>query len=501
MATSNGAHATAAIDVFNPVTGTLIGRVPNTSRPEVLAAVERAQDAGRLWSALGVEERCRLLRRFGDLLWENQQDAMRVIRDETGKNDTGAFIEIVGIDNAVNFYVQNAPGWLAPERRQPIFPIIQYARVYHKPHGVVGFITPWNYPMMLAIVDAIPALIAGNTAIIKPSEITPYSTLYAVGLMHQAGIPPHVVQVVTGDGKTGAALNETVDYVCFTGSTATGKKVAVQAAERLIPFSLELGGKDAMIVLEDADIELAASAVFIGACENAGQMCTSIERVYVEAPIYDDFVQRVRENAQKLTIGTGDGFDVHVGSMTNERELLRVEEHIRDAVEKGAEVIYGGRRRPELGPLFIEPAVLIHVDHAMKVMKEETFGPLIPIMKVSNVEEAIRLANDSEYGLSGAVFTRDLDKGERVATRIDTGDISVNRNAAAQASPALPWGGQKHSGYGRRGGKEGLMRFTTTQSIVVDRQIGTKPALSLIDPATLMAIKAIRVLRRWIPGL
>jgi succinate-semialdehyde dehydrogenase/glutarate-semialdehyde dehydrogenase len=501
MVSPNGTHAPTAIEVFNPVTGGLIGRVPNTSPETVIAAVERAQDAGRLWQALGVEERCRLLRRFGDLLWQNQQEAMRVIREETGKNDTGAFIEMAGIDNAVTFYAHHAPRWLAPERRKALFPLIQYGRVYHKPYGVVGFISPWNYPMMLAIADAVPALIAGNTVIIKPSEITPYSVLYAVGLMHQAGIPPHVVQVVTGDGKTGSALIDHVDYVCFTGSSATGKKVAMQAAQRLIPCSLELGGKDAMIVLADANIDLAAASVFIGACENAGQMCTSVERVYVEAPIYDEFIQRVQHFAQGITLSAGDGFDVHMGSMTNERELLRVEAQIKDAVKKGAEILSGGKRRPDIGPLFFEPTVLIHVDHSMKVMKEETFGPVIPIMKVSHVEEAIRLANDSEYGLAGSVFTRDLDRGERIATQINTGSVSINRPAATQAAPAVPWGGRKQSGYSSRGGIEGLMRFTTTQSIVVDRQIGMKPALSLLDPSTLTAFKLMRMVRQWFPGV
>lgn len=494
-------HQSSVIEVYNPISEQIIGRVPNTSADDVVSAIERAKGAAPVWQALGVGERARLLRRFGDLLWDDQTNAMRIIREETGKNDTGAFIEVMGIDNAVAFYCSNSAGFLRPQSRQPIFPILQHARVHYKPHGVVGFITPWNYPLMLSIVDAIPALIAGNTVIIKPSEITPYSALYAVGLMHKAGIPPHVVQVLTGDGTTGATLADGVDYVCFTGSTATGKKVAVKAAERLIPYSLELGGKDAMIVLADANIDLAASAVFIGACENAGQMCTSIERVYVEAPIYDVFVAKVLDYARGLVIGAGDGFDVHVGSMTNARELERVEEHIRDAVEKGATVVYGGKRRPDLGALFFEPTILINVDHSMKIMTEETFGPLIPIMKVQHTDEAVRLANDSEYGLSGAIFSGDTARAERIALRIDTGDMSINRNAAVQASAALPWGGQKNSGYGRRGGKEGLMRFVTTQSIVVDRQIGTKPALSLIDPVTMMAIKIIRFLRRWIPKL
>lgn len=487
------------IAVFNPVTGAEIGQVPTGTPQDVREAVERGREAGRIWEAVGAGERARLLRIWGDLLWEDQQNAMRIIREETGKNDTGAFIEIIGVEMTLNHYVQHGPRLLKPERRNPIFPIIQRGRIYYKPHGVAGFITPWNYPLMLSLIDAIPALIAGNTAIIKPSEIAPYSLLYAVDLMHQAGIPRDVVQVVTGDGSTGAALVDEVDCICFTGSTAVGRKVAAQAGERLIPYSLELGGKDAMIVLEDADLTLAAYTVFMGACENAGQMCTSIERVYVESPIYDKFVERVRQNAANLRIGAGDGFDVHVGSLTNERELLRAEAHIADAVEKGATLVWGGKRRPDLGPLFIEPAVLADVDHSMLVMKEETFGPLIPIMRVASAEEAIRLANDTEYGLSGAVFTQNLDRGEWVARQLNTGDISVNRTSAVAASMRYPWGGQKASGVGRRGGVEGLRRFTSPQSIIVDLQIGSTPGLSLLDPRTLTALKVMRTIRRWVP--
>ncbi|RMG76010.1 MAG: aldehyde dehydrogenase family protein [Chloroflexi bacterium] len=492
----------AGISVKNPVTGQEIGVVPKSTRDDVQAAVERAQDAQLAWGAASVEERCRVIRKWGDLIWENQERVMRVIRDETGKNDTGAFIEIIGLDNYIAYYTKHASEFLRPERRQPIFPIIQRGKVYHKPLGVVGVISPWNYPMMLAFLDAVPALLAGNTVVIKPSEITPFSALVTADLAYQAGVPEHVIQIVTGDGETGAALVDYVDMICFTGSTATGRKVAVQAAERLIPFSLELGGKDAMIVLADADLDIAASAAITGSCENAGQMCISIERIYVEEKIYDRFVEKVKTLIHQMTMGAGDGLDIHMGSMTNERELLRVEEHIKDAVEKGAEVIYGGKRRPDLGPLFFEPTILINVDHSMKIMKEETFGPVIPIMKVYNVDEAVRLANDTEYGLSGSVFTRNLALGERIATRLNTGDVSVNRTQAVPASAAMSWGGQKYSGFGgRRGDKEGILRFTATQSILVDTQIGYKPGLTILDPTTLMFLKLMRLARRYVPFL
>jgi len=500
VAEQNGATAdTQGIPVENPVTGQVIGTVPQSTREDVQAAVEKARAAQVAWGDRTPRDRAHIIQKWVKMLWEDQQNAMRIIREETGKNDTGAFIEIMVTDTLASYYVQHGPRLLKPQRRSPAFPLLQHGRVYYKPHGVVGYITPWNYPLTLAMIDIVPALIAGNTIVIKPSEITPYSVIYAIDLMHQAGVPKDAAIVVTGDGEVGAALVDMVDYVCFTGSTATGRKVAVRAAERLIPYSLELGGKDAMIVLADADIELAASYVFIGACENAGQMCTSIERVYVENAIYDHFVERVRHYAGELTIGPSDGFEVNVGSLTNLREIERAERHIEDAIAKGADLISGGKRRPDLGPLFFEPGVLINVDHSMLVMQEETFGPLIPIMRVPNVEEAIRLANDSPYGLSGAIFTKDRKRGEQIATRLNTGDITVNRTNSVPASPRLPWGGQKDSGMGRRGGPEGLMRFVSPQSVVVDKQIGMKPALGLIDPQTLMAAKMMRTVRRLLP--
>jgi succinate-semialdehyde dehydrogenase / glutarate-semialdehyde dehydrogenase len=487
------------IAVINPVTGETIGILEQSSRADIQAAVERARSGQHSWERLGVKERCRILGHWVDLMWENQQQMMLTIRAETGKNDAGAFNEVIGTDIQASYYSRYAPRILKPRKRPPGFPLIQSARVYYKPYGVVGFITPWNYPLLLAMMDIVPALAAGNAIVIKPSEIAPYSTGYAIELMHEAGIPQDVAQIISGDGNAGAALVDYVDYICFTGSTAVGRKVAVRAAKRLIPCALELGGKDAMIVLADTNLDIAASALLMGACENAGQACASIERAYVEASIYDSFILRVREYAKQMQIGSGDGFDVDMGSLTNERELLRAEEFIQDAVGKGAEVIFGGKRRPELGPLIFEPTVLINVDHTMRVMREETFGPLVPIMRVADADEAVRLVNDCRYGLSGSIYTSDLKRGEELATRLDTGDICVNRVNAVYASGHLPTGGQKESGLGRRGGPEGLLRFVTAQSILVDTQIGSRPALKLVDPTTLFFLKFIRQVRRILP--
>jgi acyl-CoA reductase-like NAD-dependent aldehyde dehydrogenase len=497
----SGVEGQETIPVTNPITAEVIGQIPVTTPEEVRAVVERARAAQPAWEALGVKERAHLLRQWADLLWDDQKTAMQKVRAETGKNDTGAWLEVLVIENTVSYYTHHAPRLLRPQTRRALLPFIQKARVYYKPYGVAGFITPWNYPLNNAFIDLIPALIAGNTVVLKPSEITPFTSLYAVELMHKAGIPSDVIQVVTGDGRTGAALVDYVDYISFTGSTATGKKIAVRAAERLIPCSLELGGKDPLIILNDADLDMAAAGTLQGALENAGQVCVSLERIYVESGIYDRFIERLKQFADKLTIGASEGFDVHVGSLTNERELLRSEAHVADAVSKGAKVLFGGKRRPDLGPLFFEPTILVDVDHTMDVMREETFGPLIPIMRVANADEAVQLANDSEYGLSGAIFTKDLKRGEQLATHIESGDISVNRPNWVWGTASLPMGGVKQSGLGRRNGPEGLMRFVHTQSIVVDNLIGAQPSLTLADPFSLKVALTLRQLRRWMPFL
>ncbi|NWF69981.1 MAG: aldehyde dehydrogenase family protein [Chloroflexi bacterium] len=495
------ANGAPQLEIRNPVTQELIGYVPIHNAEEVRAAAERARAAQPAWEARSAKERAYMLRCWGDLLWQKRAELMRIIRSETGKNETGAFLEVYGVHTAALWLYHNAPRILRPQNRMPLIPVIQRAKVYFKPHGVVGCITPWNYPLYNGFIDLIPALVAGNSIVVKPSELSPFTTQFCVDLMVQAGIPKEVVQMVTGDGSTGAAVIDNVDYVSFTGSTATGRKVAERAAKRLIQYTLELGGKDPMIVLEDANLELAASGTIRSALENSGQACVSTERVYVTAPIYDKYIERLMFYARQIKIGAGDGFDVDMGSMTHEREVKRVEAHIKDAVEKGAELVYGGQRRPDLGPLFIEPTILTGVTHDMDVMREETFGPVIAIMKVKDADEAVRMANDSEYGLSGAIFTRNLARGEQLARMLRNGDIGINRTYAVAGSHALPWGGRKESGLGRRGGPEGLLRYVQPQSILIDTTIGAIPGLTLLDTLTFNTLLVLRVLRRYIPFL
>lgn len=487
------------IGVRNPVTGAEIGKIDAATRADVETAVERARLAQPSWAARDIQERARILMDWAKLIWKDMQHAIEVIRAETGKPDGGAYEEIAAIDNIVQYYSRRAPRMLRPQTRRSAIPIFQKTRVHYKPHGVVGLITPWNFPYLLAFVDMIPALIAGNSIVIKPSEITPFSARYGVDMLHRAGVPGGVVQIVNGAGKTGAALVDYVDYIAFTGSTAVGRQVAVRAAERLIPYCLELGGKDPFIVARDAHIDKAAMGVLLGGLENAGQACVGTERVYVEAPIYDEFLKRLLHHAERLVIGSDDGWHIHMGSLTNEREVLRCEAQIADAVGKGAKVIFGGNRRPDLGPLFFEPTILVNVDHSMLVMREETFGPLIPIMKVENMDEAVRLANDNEYGLSGSIYTNDLKMGEALAVRIDSGDVNINRPLWAWSTAAAPMGGQKNSGVGRRNGPEGLLRFVTPQTITIDATLSFLPQ-DVIHPTRLLRTY-VAVRRKLMPFL
>jgi len=489
------------IRVKNPVDGAVIGSVPHCTPDEVREAVARARAAQPGWEARGSRGRARVLEVWAEELWRSRESLIRPIRCETGKNEAGALLEIIVLDTVLDYYAHHAPRLLRPQKRRTLFPIVQYARVYYKSYGVVGFITPWNYPYLNAFLDAVPALVAGNTIVLKPSEITPFSALHAVEIAHRVGIPRDVIQVVTGDGGTGAALVEVVDYVAVTGSTATGRTGAQQAAARLIPCSLELGGKDPLIVLEDADLDLAATTTLQGALENAGQVCVSVERVYVVESIYDRFVEHLTRYAAQMTLGADDGLHVHVGSMTNEREVARCEQQIADAVAKGARVIAGGKRRPDLGPLFFEPTILVDVDHTMDLMHDETFGPLIPVMRIRSAEEGVRLANDSHYGLSSGILTRNLKRGEQLARQIQAGDTSVNKVQFVIGTPTLPSGGVKDSGIGRRNGPEGRLRCGHTQSVLVARQWIARPILTQRDPVLFRLLKVQRALRRWVPFL
>ena len=464
--------ATAGIPVENPATGQVIATVPDLSAEEVhaLAAKGRAAQAG--WEAMGFEGRGRILLRAQKWIIDHRERVIDTIVSETGKTyEDAQLAEISYGAAAFGFWAKNAPRYLADEKVKSSNMLVKGKKLVlrHRPLGLVGVIGPWNYPLTNSFGDCIPALAAGNSVILKPSEITPLTSMLMAECLDECGLPADVFQVATGRGETGRALIDEVDMIMFTGSTRTGRKVAVTAAERLIPCSLELGGKDPMIVLRDADLERAANAAVFYSMQNSGQTCISTERVYVEAPVYDEFVQKVTRKVGDLRQGqsTGPG-TAEVGAMTFPPQLDIVEQHVADAVGKGAKVLVGGKRREGQG-MFFEPTVLVDVDHTMEAMTEETFGPTLPIMKVEDAEEAIRLANDSPYGLGASVFSKDADRGEQVASRIHAGAVCVNDAMINYTALELPMGGAKTSGIGSRHGAGGIRKYTQQQAILVSK--------------------------------
>jgi acyl-CoA reductase-like NAD-dependent aldehyde dehydrogenase len=472
-AEANGGASAATIAVENPATGALIRTVPVLGPEQLEHMAARARDAQPVWEAMGFDRRGRILRRAQKWMVDNVDRIIDVVVSESGKTYEDAQIADYGYTvAALGFWAKEAPRYLedehVPSWNNPIVAgkklIIRYA-----PLGVVGVIGPWNYPIANSFGDCIPALAAGNSVILKPSGVTPLSSLLMQEMMRECELPEGVFQVATGDGSTGAALIGNVDCVMFTGSTETGKSVMKAAADALIPCYLELGGKDPMIVCADANVDRAANAAAYYSMNNAGQVCISIERVYVEEPVYDEFVQKVAENVRKLRQGAPAGMaSVEVGALTFPSQLEIIDDHVRDAVAKGAKVLVGGHPREGEGRFF-EPTVLVDVDHSMKIMREETFGPTLPIMKVSDAEEAVRLANDSNYGLQASVWTRDVHRGEALARRVEAGVVCVNDAQVNYTALNLPMGGWKTSGLGTRHGANGIRKYTKVQSLLVTR--------------------------------
>jgi acyl-CoA reductase-like NAD-dependent aldehyde dehydrogenase len=472
-ADTNGASANT-IPVENPATGELITTIPVMGAAELAAMAARAREAQPGWEALGYDGRGRIMRRAQKWMLDNSERVLDAVVAETGKTHEDAQIADFGYTvSALGFWAKEAAKYLAEERvpswNNPVAAgkklIIRYA-----PVGVVGVIGPWNYPIANSFGDCIPALMAGNTVILKPSEVTPLSSLLMVEMLTECGLPENVFQVATGDGSTGAALIANVDCVMFTGSSQTGKAVMKAAAEALVPCYLELGGKDPMIVCADANLERAANAAAFYSMNNGGQVCISVERCYVEEPVYDEFVAKVTETVRGLRQGVPTGVGtVDVGAVIFPPQLDVVEEHVKDAVDKGAKVLTGGHAASGPGRFF-EPTVLVDVNHSMKVMTDETFGPTLPIMKIGDVEEGVRLANDSNYGLQASVWTKDVNKGEALARRIEAGVVCVNDAQINYTALNLPMGGWKTSGLGTRHGAAGIRKYTKVQSLLVTRR-------------------------------
>ena len=462
------ADAPAPTRVEAPATGRLLREVPTLDAAAVAELAAKARAAQPGWEAAGFEARAAVFRNARKWVIDNAEDWLDTICSETGKTRDDGNVEVSVAAQSFGFWAKMAPKYLAEEKLRSLSPLAfgRKVAIRYSPVGVVGVIGPWNYPLVNAFCDCVPALMAGNSVVMKPSEVTPLSGLLVAEMMAECGLPDGVLQVATGGGETGAAVIDNCDFVMFTGSTRTGKRVMARAAETLTPVSLELGGKDPMIVCADADVERAANAATYYALNNAGQICISVERVYVEAPVYDSFVAKVLENVQGLRQGppAGPG-EVELGAITFEPQIETIERHVLDARERGASVVAGGRRRPGEGR-FYEPTVLVDVDHTMKCMTEETFGPTIPIMKVADVDEAVRLANDSEYGLQASVYSRDMGKADGIARRLQAGAVTINDSQVNFTVFDAPMGGWKSSGIGVRHGPAGIRKYCRTQSIL-----------------------------------
>jgi succinate-semialdehyde dehydrogenase/glutarate-semialdehyde dehydrogenase len=482
-----------------PFTGEVLGAVPRCTGEDVTEAARRARDAQPPWSRWSFEERAGVFLRYHDLLLERQDEILDLMQLETGKARKHAFEEVADSAVVSRYYARSARDHLGTRRRKGAFPVLTLAREARHPKGLVGIISPWNYPFTLAISDAVPALMAGNAVVLKPDEQTPFTALWGVDLLYEAGLPRDLLGVVTGEGpELGPPLIGSVDYVSFTGSTKTGRLVARQAGERLIGCSLELGGKNAMVVLEDADIERTVEGAIRACFANAGQLCISIERLFAHEEVYDLFVDRFVERARSMKIGPGLDYRSEMGTLISVRQLETVERHIRDAVRKGARVLAGGRARPDLGPYFYEPTVLENARPGMELFADETFGPVVTVERFADTDEAIEKANDSPYGLNASVWTRNTKRGYEIANKIRAGTVNVNEAyGAAWLSTDAPMGGMKDSGLGRRHGAEGIQKYTESQTIAVQRllPIGALPGIGEERYSRLMT-GIIRALKR-----
>jgi len=457
--------------VRNPATLEKIAELPVAQAADVALAVSRGREAQRAWQQTSFTERARLLYRLRDLLLDEGEKLADVLTAETGRPRAEVYgNELFYLCDAIGSWAKKSARYLRPEKIRPHFPLLKTKKVVslYAPRGVIGIISPWNFPLTMTLGEAIPALMAGNAVVLKPSELTPLSALFGAEMVTKAGFPEHLLQVVVGFGETGEALIDSADMIAFTGSVETGKRVMHRAAERLIPVSLELGGKDPMIVLKDANLDRAAGACVWGALMNCGQICTSIERVYVEAPVYELFVDRIVARVRALRQGPSKD-EVDVGCMTSEAQLQKVASQVDAAIAAGAKALVGGRRNSGLQGHYYEPTVLVDVNHAMSIMSEETFGPVIPIVKVKDAAEALRLANDSRYGLSGSIFSRNQAAAWRLAEGLQSGSVCINDSLVSFIVTDAPMSGCKESGFGQRHGAEGIRRFCQQKTVVSDR--------------------------------
>jgi succinate-semialdehyde dehydrogenase/glutarate-semialdehyde dehydrogenase len=487
---------------YAPFTGQPLAAVPQSSVADVAAAAQQSRTGQVAWAETAIEERAVALLRLHDLVLDRQSDIMDLIQWESGKTRKQAFEEVAHVALTARYYARTGRRHLRSERRCGLFPVLTRAEINRVPKGLVGIISPWNYPFTMAVSDGLPALMAGNAVLHKPDSQTVLSALLGVALLGEAGFPAGVWNIVSGPGAViGPALVDQVDYVCFTGSTATGRLVGRQAAGRLIGCSLELGGKNPMLVLADANIDRASAGAVRACFSSAGQLCVSMERIYVADTIYDRFVRRFVQRVRQIRLSASLSFEADMGSLVSAAQLATVTEHVEDAIDNGARVLTGGRPRPDVGPLFYEPTVLEGVTPQMMCFGRETFGPVVSVYPFRGEQEAVALANSGSYGLNASIFSRDVHRARALARTIRAGTININEGYSATfASIDAPMGGMRESGLGRRQGDEGIHRYTQTQSVVAQRLVPIAPMLGMSDrlwtQSMTVALRALRKTRR-----
>lgn len=467
----------------SPLTGGPVAELPLSTPEDVQVAYAAAAAAQRRWSELPVHRRAQIVLRLHDLVLDHQQQLLDLIQIESGKARLHAFEEVADVAIVCRHYGRVAPVHLAPRTTVGVIPSLTWTRTAYLPVGVVGIVSPWNYPLTLAITDALAALLAGNAVVLRPDIQTTLTALYAVDLLTQAGLPEGVLQVVVGRGSTvGQAVLDTCDYVCFTGSTSTGRLVAERAGRRLVGASLELGGKNGCYVRADADLGLAVDVAVRSSFASAGQLCMHTERLIVDESIAEDFLARFIPAVEAMRLGVGLSYGADMGSLLGAEQLATVTRHVEDAREHGARVLTGGVPRPDIGPFVYAPTVLDGVTAPMLCRNDETFGPVVSIYRVSSDDEAIALMNDTEYGLHGTIVSRDVRRARALSGRIRTGSVSINDTyAVAWGSNRGTLGGMKASGIGRRHGKAGLLRFTEQQNVTTQRLHPMRPVGKMTD--------------------